>query len=145
MSIGENVKALRQRKGLTQSQLAKASGMQLTQVSRIENDDTDAKASTLNKIIQGLGCSANDIFDKPSGSKMSLEDFIESIDYRTGMDMKTAVVLWKQLNDHELFIQQVSDTYKNEPNPQEELIRKMFRDQGLNPDAEIEKLKASNN
>ena len=62
MSIGENVKALRQRKGLTQSQLASASGMQLTQVSRIENDDTDPKASTLNKIIKALNTSKNKLF-----------------------------------------------------------------------------------
>jgi len=145
MSIGENVKALRQHRGLTQSQLANASGMQLTQVSRIENNDTDPKASTLNKIIKALGCTANDVFDKPANSKMSLEDFIGSIDYRSGMDMKTAVVLWKQLNDHQQFIKQVSDTYKNDPDPQDELVRKIFREQGLDPDVEIEKLKTSNN
>lgn len=59
------------------------------------------------------------------------------------MDMKTAVVLWKQISDQQQFIRQVSDTYKNDPDPQDEMVRKMFRDQGLDPDVEIEKLKAS--
>lgn len=43
MSIGKNVKTLRARNGLTQSQLEQASGIQLTQVSRIENNDTDSR------------------------------------------------------------------------------------------------------
>jgi transcriptional regulator with XRE-family HTH domain len=99
--------------------------MQLTQVSRIENDDTDPKASTLNKIITGLGCTANDIFNKPSESqKMNLEEFIDAMDIRTGMDMKTVAVLWRLLDNHALFIQQVQDTYKNDPHPQAAAIKK---------------------
>ncbi|MEQ5807784.1 helix-turn-helix transcriptional regulator [Alteromonas sp. NFXS44] len=125
MSIGENVKALRLRAGLTQSQLANAAGIQLTQISRIENNDTDPKASTLDKVILALGCTANDIFNKPSGEKMSLEDFIGAIDYRSGMDMRTAVVLWKQLNDHQQFIKQVSETYKNDSDPQGDLVKRI--------------------
>lgn len=65
MSIGENVKVLRKRKGLTQGELAGAAGIQLTQVSRIENNDTDPKASTLIKVMKALDCSANDLFDSP--------------------------------------------------------------------------------
>ena len=68
MTVGANLKVLRQRAGLTQKQLADASGMQLTQISRIENNDTDPKASTLGKIIQALGCTANDLFNKPTES-----------------------------------------------------------------------------
>ena len=89
MSIGENVKTLRLRKGLTQSQLANKAGIQLTQISRIENNDTDPKASTLSKVINALNCSANDIFDSPSDTGMSLADFIDAIDYRSGIDIKT--------------------------------------------------------
>ncbi len=140
MTVGANLKVLRQRAGLTQKQLADASGMQLTQISRIENNDTDPKASTLGKIIQALGCTANDLFNKPTESKMSLEDFIHCIDYRSGMDMRTAVVLWKQLDNHELFIKQVAETYKGDPDPQGELVRRMFREQGLDPDKELERL-----
>ena len=140
MSIGENVKALRLRKGLTQSQLAAAAGIQLTQISRVENNDTDPKASTLSKIIQALNCTANDLFNKPAAARMSLEDFIDAIDYRTGMDMKTVVVLWKQLDNHELFVRQVRDTYKNDPDPQSDLTRRILASQGLDPDKEIERL-----
>jgi len=126
MAIGENVKALRLRKGLTQSQLANASGMQLTQVSRIENNDTDPKASTLNKIIAALGCTANDIFNEPGETqKMSLEDFIDAMDVRTGMDMKTVAVLWRTLDNHQGFIKKVQEAYKDDPHPHASILKQM--------------------
>ena len=61
MSVGVNLKAIRKRKGLTQGQLAELSGIQLTQVSRLENDDTDPKASTLFKLMDALKCSADEL------------------------------------------------------------------------------------
>ncbi len=61
MSIGENVREIRKRLGLTQSQLAELAEIQLTQVSRIENNDTDPKASTLKKLMTALKCSADDL------------------------------------------------------------------------------------
>lgn len=129
MSIGENVKALRLRKGLTQSQLAKAAEMPLTQISRIENNDTDPKASTLNKVINALGCNANDLFNEPSESQqMSLEDFIDNMDVRAGMDMKTVAVLWRTLENHQGFIKKLHDAYKDEPNPHAAILKQMSID-----------------
>ena len=61
MSIGDNLKLLRKRKGLTQGKLAEISGLQLTQISRLENDDTDPKASTLFKLIEALKCGPEDL------------------------------------------------------------------------------------
>ena len=61
MSIGENLKEIRKRRGLTQGQLAELSGIQLTQISRLENDDTDPKASTLFKLMEALECGPDDL------------------------------------------------------------------------------------
>lgn len=61
MSVGVNLKAIRKRRGLTQGQLAELSGIQLTQVSRLENDDTDPKASTLFKLMDALKCSPDEL------------------------------------------------------------------------------------
>tara|TARA_R110002124_G_C8930474_1_gene511950 strand:+ start:960 stop:1313 length:354 start_codon:yes stop_codon:yes gene_type:complete len=57
MSLGANLKRLRQDKGWTQGDLSKASGVKLGHVSRIERDDTDPKLSTIYKLIECLECS----------------------------------------------------------------------------------------
>jgi transcriptional regulator with XRE-family HTH domain len=126
MTVGANLKVLRQRAGLTQKQLADASGMQLTQISRIENNDTDPKASTLIKIMAALKCSADDLFNAPSeSSQVPLEEFIDSIDIRAGIEMKTVVLLWRYLDNHKEFLSKLQSVYKDDPHPHAELIKRM--------------------
>ena len=126
MIVGANLKVLRQRARLTQKQLADAPGMQLTQISRIENNDTDPKASTLSKIMAALKCSADDWFNAQGESvKVSLENFIDSIDVRAGMDMKMVVLLWRYLDNHQAFLAKMRETYKDEPHPHADLIKKI--------------------
>ena len=67
-------------------------------------------------------------------------DFIDAIDYRSGIDIKTVKVLWELLVNHKLFVKQVSENYRNDPDPQSEMIRKLFEKQGLDPDVEIARL-----
>ena len=57
MSLGVNLKQLRQEKGWTQGDLSKASGVKLGHVSRLERDDTDPKLSTIYKLLEALDCS----------------------------------------------------------------------------------------
>jgi len=54
--LGVMLKELRKEKGLTQEQLAKKCGTTKTYISRIENDASDIRLSTLMRIIrEGLG------------------------------------------------------------------------------------------
>lgn len=62
MSIGMNVRRLRQDKGYTQGDLAKHAGIRLAHVSKVERDETDPKLSTITKIMDALGCSADSLF-----------------------------------------------------------------------------------
>lgn len=54
--IGALVEAAREKRGLTQQQLAEKCGTNKSYVSRIENNSSDIRLSTLMKIVhQGLG------------------------------------------------------------------------------------------
>ena len=54
--LGVMIQELRKEKGLTQEQLAKKCGTTKTYISRIENDASDIRLSTLMRIIrEGLG------------------------------------------------------------------------------------------
>lgn len=60
MSLGANIKTLRQGKGWTQGDLSKASGIKVGHISKLERDDnTDPKLSTLYSLMAALECSAN--------------------------------------------------------------------------------------
>ena len=61
MSLGENLKRLRKLAGLTQGELASVAGMKLGHISKLERNETDAKVSTIHKLMEALNCSANDL------------------------------------------------------------------------------------
>ena len=61
MSLGENIRRLRRDKGWTQGQLAERAGIKINHVSKMEQDDTDPKLSTLYKLMNGLGCSPDSL------------------------------------------------------------------------------------
>jgi len=61
MAIGENLKRLRREKQLNQGELSKLTGIELNHISKIENGKSDPKLSTIEKLIKGLGCSANSL------------------------------------------------------------------------------------
>jgi len=79
MSLGENLKALRKKKGWTQQQLAEAAGIKLTHISTLEKNDSDPKLSTIGKLIEALGCSANDLIVAPGKAGIStvLRNYLE--------------------------------------------------------------------
>lgn len=79
MSIGMNVRRLRQDKGFTQGDLATAAGIRLGHVSKIERDETDPKLSTITKIMDALGCSADALFfdEKEKSTDSALTMMIE--------------------------------------------------------------------
>ena len=57
MSLGSNLQELRKARNWKQETLAEAAGVSLTQVSKIERDETDPRASTVVKLAQALDCS----------------------------------------------------------------------------------------
>lgn len=63
---GDTVAAARERKGLTQTQLAAAIGVNKTTILRIENGDRGGNDLTRCLIAQALGVSVCDLFPMPA-------------------------------------------------------------------------------
>ncbi|HET7445011.1 MAG TPA: helix-turn-helix transcriptional regulator [Solirubrobacterales bacterium] len=53
--LGENLRAVRNEKELTQEQVAERSGVQAGEISRIERGQRDPQVSTLLKLAKALG------------------------------------------------------------------------------------------
>ncbi len=81
MSIGDNVKRIRRDKGLTQGELAEKSKLGLNLISRLERDATDPRLSSLYKLMNALGCSADALLisEEASGLPTILKSQLERI------------------------------------------------------------------
>ena len=55
-TLSERIKYMRQRREMTQAELAKSAGVSQSTVAQIENGDKDPSFSTLLKISQALDC-----------------------------------------------------------------------------------------
>jgi transcriptional regulator with XRE-family HTH domain len=65
MPISDNLKTLRDKRRLTQGELAKKAGIELAQISRIERGATQPKLDTIKKLALALECSSDElIFDE---------------------------------------------------------------------------------
>lgn len=53
--IGSKIKAIRKEKGLTQNHLSELVWVQKFQISKIENNTTNVKITTLLKVLNALG------------------------------------------------------------------------------------------
>lgn len=62
-TIGERVRALRDRAGLTQAQLADAAGIEAVTLSRYECGARSPSVSTLGRIARALGVPVSDVVD----------------------------------------------------------------------------------
>jgi transcriptional regulator with XRE-family HTH domain len=78
MSVGEEVKRLRQAKGWTQEQLAVYAGSSQPTVNLLETGKRNPSAATLEKIARALEVEVVDLFPKPQTSQPSLEDAAQS-------------------------------------------------------------------
>jgi transcriptional regulator with XRE-family HTH domain len=62
LSIAENIKKLRQNKGMSQDKLSKLAGLTLHTIAKIESGATlDPRVGTVKLIAQALGCSVDDL------------------------------------------------------------------------------------
>lgn len=63
VSLGQKIKELRSRQGFSQDQLADQTKLSLRTIQRIENDETDPRGETLNRLAKVLNLSTNELFD----------------------------------------------------------------------------------
>lgn len=61
--LSKRVKELRNRKGLSQEQLAKNSGLSLRTIQRIENGETEPRGETLKRLMNALDAAPDDLMD----------------------------------------------------------------------------------
>ena len=59
--LGENLKKIRTKKDITQTQLAETLGVDKSFVSNIENGKTNPTLSTITNLAQALGVSTNEL------------------------------------------------------------------------------------
>jgi transcriptional regulator with XRE-family HTH domain len=78
MSVGEEVKRLRQAKGWTQEQLAVYAGSSQPTVNLLEAGKRNPSAATLEKLARALEVEVVDLFPKPQTLQPSLEDAVQS-------------------------------------------------------------------
>jgi transcriptional regulator with XRE-family HTH domain len=78
MSVGEEVKRLRQAKGWTQEQLAVYAGSSQPTVNLLEAGKRNPSAATLEKLARALKVEVVDLFPKPQTQQPSLEDAVQS-------------------------------------------------------------------
>lgn len=71
VAIGVRLRRLRQEKSLTQSQLAKLTGVRQSHISKIENNRSSVSIETLEKIANALGVSPGRLIDgdPPGGAR----------------------------------------------------------------------------
>lgn len=80
MKIGDNIKSMRIRKGMTQKDLSETVGIKIAHISRLENDEGDPKLSTLYRIMEALNCTPNELFiTEESPLDMGLQMMIEKM------------------------------------------------------------------
>jgi len=61
--LGTNLRAARERLGLTQEQVAQRSGVHATEVSRIESGKRDPQVSTLRRLADAVEIKAGQLLD----------------------------------------------------------------------------------
>lgn len=60
--VGERIKKLRKQQGLTQERLGMMTGLNRVQISRLETGSMNTSLDNLDKVLDGLGCSIEELF-----------------------------------------------------------------------------------
>lgn len=82
MGIGNNIKQIRLKNGLTQKQLGKKCGMADSAIRRYELEKANPKIETLQKIATALNVSIADLDDRPKYVKTHLRNELEILNQR---------------------------------------------------------------
>lgn len=92
MSFGSNLKRIREKRGMTQEQLAHEIGLKTkAAISKIEKDITDPNQSTIGKLATALFVSPLEFFDfyYEDQERKRLESFNEYLPYLAEADGRT--------------------------------------------------------
>lgn len=68
-ALGKNLRAARKRLELTQEEVARRSGLEPGEVSRIENGKRDPRVSTVEKLAKAVEMKPGQLLDKEVGSR----------------------------------------------------------------------------
>lgn len=80
MNIGDRIKQLREKLGLSNRQLAKKAGLSQPVMNRLENNERKADIQTLQKICQALGITLKDFFDEGSPTEPLPEEYEQLVE-----------------------------------------------------------------
>ena len=70
--IGQRIRELREKKGLKQKEIAEASGMNASFLSKVENAGKKISAFQINRILEAMGYSQGDLFEDAEKKKLTL-------------------------------------------------------------------------
>lgn len=82
--VGRRLRSLRERRGLSQKDVAKTLNMKAPQLAKIESGEQDLRLSTLRSVLRILGATFNDIAG-PDAPELSLEELAERTGAPTGL------------------------------------------------------------
>lgn len=93
MEIGESIKNLRQKMGLTQEELAERSDLTKGFISQLERDLTSPSIDTFSNVLEALGTNMGDFFksDKEEQIVFTDEDYFEGNYEKLGLKMQWIV------------------------------------------------------
>lgn len=112
MNLGNNIRKIREAKGLSSKEVALTCKMDPGQYSRVENNKTDIALSSIVKIAKALGVNvaelftADDVFkdvnsiDKTLMEKISLIELLDKKEKAAFFTMLDALVAKKKLKDN---------------------------------------------
>ena len=80
MTLGSNIRSYRKSRNMTQAELAKALGVNVYSVTMWENDKFEPTAGNLRALCQTLGCTAEELLDKPNIIVEAIGDRVAIID-----------------------------------------------------------------
>ena len=67
MSVGENIRRIRQERGISQEKLARDAGISGPMLCQIERGTKNPSLQVAREIARQLGCRTEDFFDGPEG------------------------------------------------------------------------------
>ncbi|EWH08086.1 Cro/CI family transcriptional regulator [Catenovulum agarivorans DS-2] len=105
MSLGDNLKNLRKELNYTQTELSEYTGIKVGHISKLENNDSDPKLSTIYKLMNVLQCSADELLMDETYSPLTgvLKSCFKRIDSLEPYDKKILIHLINTYCDAQLY------------------------------------------
>ncbi len=109
MTVGENIRAIRKRKGLTQKALGELLGVSQATVGQYETNKNPPKIETLQKIANKLGASVFELLGTEQKLRDEMKDIQKCIEFIKTEDGISEDERASWLSDQEYLLQSVQD------------------------------------